>query len=395
VKLLNNRVLTGEFSGKGNYSTSIEVTVQGLLPDYEACTLLNISNRYCSYEKDKLFAKNASETTIVTPAQPQNDDTVLYELTVRSDQYDDEVFIDGVSYGSTRLTVMLSSGDHKVVINKPGYFDYEQDIRLNKNMNIKATLEKAAVNFANGEKIQDILSNNELGPELIGIPAGNFQMGDMKGAGLRNERPARSQQILKAFAIGQNQITVHDFKRFVDETNYVTEAEKGEGCAAFTKGKPLYDSVLNWRNPGFKQADNHPVVCVSDQDSKAYLKWLSNKTDRKYRLPNEMEWEYVARAGSADNYWWGNDIGKGKANCAYCGSKWSISSTSPVKSFRANKFGLFDTVGNVWELTQGEAVVARGGAWNFAPKLARASVRLELSKGFRSNYLGFRALREN
>jgi formylglycine-generating enzyme required for sulfatase activity len=70
-------------------------------------------------------------------------------------------------------------------------------------------------------------------------------------------------------------------------------------------------------------------------------------------------------------------------------------STAPVRSFRANKFGLFDTVGNVWEITNGMDIVARGGAWNFAPKLARTSVRLELSTEFRSNYLGFRALREN
>lgn len=394
VRLLKHKVILGEFSGQGVYGTTITVKMQGSLPNSEACTLLAISTRYCTFVENQALlgegVDNSSSENFMS-----NDDSVLYELTVRSDQYDDEVFIDGISYGSTRLSVMLTSGKHNVVISKYGYTDHEQNIRLNKNMLVKAELVKSALNLANGEKIQDILSGDQLGPELIGIPAGNFQIGDLKGAGLKNEKPAYREQILKAFAVGQNQITVGDFKRFVKNTKYVTEAESENGCASFVEGKPQYDSVLNWRNPGFKQTDEHPVVCVSEKDSNTYLKWLSNITDRKYRLPNEKEWEYVARAGSHDNYWWGNDVGNGKANCAYCGSQWSNKSTAPVKSFRANKFGLFDTVGNVWEITQGDNVVARGGSWNFAPKLARTSVRLELSGSFRSNYIGFRALREN
>ncbi|MGB1199081.1 MAG: SUMF1/EgtB/PvdO family nonheme iron enzyme [Thalassotalea sp.] len=393
VRVLKHKVISGEFSGQGNYTTSVAVELQGTLPGSEACKLLNLSARYCTNDQEHLStaAVNVDSGNHIA----FDDDSVLYEVTIRSDQYDDEVFIDGVSYGSTKLSVMLSAGMHDIAITKPGYLDYQESLRLVKNTTIKAELVKASINFANGEKIQDILPNDELGPELIGVPAGRFQMGDMKGAGLANEKPARGEEILKAFAIGQSQITVGDFKRFVKETNYVTEAESENGCAAYVDGQPQYNSVLNWRNPGFKQDDDHPVVCVSDKDSKTYLSWLSKQTARKYRLPNELEWEYVARSGSVDNYWWGSDIGNGKANCAYCGSKWSNRSTAPVASFRPNKFGLYDTVGNVWELTHGSKVVARGGAWNFAPKLARTSVRLELSSGFRSNYLGFRALREN
>jgi len=393
VRMVNHKVISGEFSGQGNYSTTVTVDLKGSLPNIEACKLLDLSARYCTYEIDHV---STAEVNVDAGNNVSfNDDSLLYELTVRSDQYDDEVFIDGISYGSTKLSVMLSAGAHQVVIAKPGYVDYREQIRLKKNMTIKAELLKAELNFANGEKVQDVLPGDELGPELIGVPAGRFQMGDMKGAGLSNEKPAKGQVILKPFAIGQHQITVGDFKRFVKDTNYITEAESENGCAAFIDGAPKYNTVLNWRNPGFKQTDEHPVVCISDKDSKSYLSWLSKKTQRKYRLPNEIEWEYVARAGSVENFWWGNDIGNGKANCAYCGSEWSNISTSPVKSFRANKLGLYDIVGNVWELTNGDKIVARGGAWNFAPKLARASVRLELSQGFRSNYVGFRALREN
>ena len=395
VRLVKHKVNSGEFSGQGNYGTAVTVELQGSLPNNEACTLLNLSARYCVQQEGQSTVSVVDTKANVNQSEGLNDDTLLYELTVRSDQYDDEVFIDGVSYGSTKLSVMLSAGHHDISVTKPGYSDYQESVRLSKNTMIKAELQKAALNFANGEKVQDILPGDELGPELIGIPTGRFQMGDLKGSGLSNEKPARDEQILKAFAIGQTQITVGDFKHFVKESNYVTDAESENGCAAFVNGQPKYNSVLNWRNPGFSQTDEHPVVCISEKDSKAYLTWLSSRTERSYRLPNEIEWEYVARAGSADNYWWGNDIGNGKANCAYCGSKWSNRSTAPVKSFRANELGLFDTVGNVWELTQGQQIVARGGAWNFAPRLARTSVRLELSSDFRSNYLGFRALREN
>ena len=391
IKLLKHKVVTSEFSGRGTYSSTMAVQLQGSLPNNEACSLLSISKRYCTYDQ-----KQAS-TFVPTPTAQVNDgeEGLLYELTLRSDQFDDEVFIDGVSYGSTRVSVMLSAGVHDVVIKKPNYVSFEEKINLNKNTLLKTKLAKSTTAPAHGEKIQDVISGGELGPQLIGIPAGSFQMGDLKGSGLSNEKPARNATIDSSFSVAQNQTTIADFKRFVTQSKYVTEAEAGQGCAIFVDGQPQYDATLNWRNPGFKQSDSHPVVCISKKDSQAYLKWLSKVTERKYRLPTETEWEYIARAGSADNFWWGKDVGNNKANCAYCGSEWSNKSTSPVKSFSANNFGIFDTVGNVWELTSGENVVARGGSWNFAPSLARAPVRLELSSDFRSNYLGFRVLREN
>lgn len=396
IKLLKHKVVSSEFSGRGTYSSTMAVQLRGSLPSNEACTLLDISTRYCSYTKQTVEAADEKAEPV---ASGSSDDDLLYELTVRSDQYDDEVFIDGVSYGSTRLSVMLSSGEHHVIIKKPNYASFEETVNLNKNITLKAKLFKSTITPANGEKVQDILIGGELGPELIGVSAGSFQMGDLKGAGLSNERPARNAVIEDSFSIGQNQTTVADFKRFITQTQYVTESEEGLGCATFIDGQPVYDATLNWRNPGFEQADNHPVVCVSEKDAKAYLTWLSKITDRQYRLPNETEWEYISRAGSTDNFWWGQDVGNDKANCAYCGSQWSNKSTAPVKSFEANSFGLYDTVGNVWELTNRSAqnadVIARGGAWNFAPKLARAAVRLELSPEFRSNYIGFRVLREN
>jgi len=391
VKVLDHKVLSGEFSGQGTYNTKLSVSLAGSLPTDQACVLLAIPKRYC-VETAVISGLSAKPSF---PESKYDHENVLYEVTIRSDQYDDEVFIDGVSYGSTKLTTMLAAGAHELVISKQGFDNHQQRLFLNRNMIVKVELLKAQYNLASGEKVQDIIAKDSYGPELVGISAGKFQMGELKGAGFGNEKPAKGAQILNSFAIGQSQITVADFKKFVDSTQYVTEAEINEGCAVYVDGQPQYNATYNWRNPGFKQSDRHPVVCVSEKDSGAYLSWLSRITDRKYRLPKETEWEYVARAGSSEDYWWGSDVGNGKANCAYCGSIWSNVSTAPVKSFRANRFGLYDTVGNVWELTSDKELVARGGSWNFAPKLSKASVRLELSRGFRSNYLGFRALREN
>ena len=378
VKLISHKILTGEFSGQGTYSSTIQVTMQGVLPKNEACKLLNIAMRYCA----------AQASQMVLPAikkDLKDKKDVLYQLTIRSNKYDDEVFINGVRYGSTKLSVMLSPGVHHVVIKKSNYIDFEQNVELKSNMMVKAKLLKKLVLLQYGQAVQDLLASGERGPELISVPAGQLTI----------SVDNTNNQTIKAFSVGKNPITVADFKRFVNASNYITTAESGSGCVEYVYGKETYNVNLNWRQPGFAQTDEHPVVCISSADTNAYLAWLSKATGQKYRLPNNGEWEYVARAGSNDNYWWGNDAGNSKANCAYCGSQWSNKSTAPVQSFKANKFGLYDTVGNVWELTSGNDLVARGGSWNFAPKLSQIDVRLALKPDFRANYVGFRALREN
>ena len=99
-----------------------------------------------------------------------------------------------------------------------------------------------------------------------------------------------------------------------------------------------------------------PVIDVSWDDTQAYVRWLSRETGKPYRLLSEAEWEYVARAGSTTKYWWGNEADHAHANYGKdecCGgavaARIAGSITSPVGSFAANAFGLFDTAGNVWE----------------------------------------------
>ncbi|EAQ31116.1 formylglycine-generating enzyme family protein, partial [Idiomarina baltica] len=232
------------------------------------------------------------------------------------------------------------------------------------------------------------------GPELVVVPAGNYQMGDLSGDGLPNERPVQTVTIDAPFGISDTEVTVGKFRDFVNDTAYVTEAENNGNCAELNNGMPKMDGTLNWRSPGFQQTENSPVVCISYEDVKAYTDWLSDKSGFDYDIPSEKQWEYAARAGTETDFWWGEDVGVKNANCRHCGSEWSNERSAPVAQFARNPWGLFDTVGNVWEWTRSEdGQVVRGGAWNFAPSLARVSTRMELPADFSSNYIGFRVVR--
>lgn len=385
VQILGSKTVSDGFSGQGNYGVKMGVELRGQLPQSQACTLLDIDVRYCA-------VKRSSDKQSV--AEQPADSSIMHPLTIRSNVYDDEVMIDGVSYGSTPLEVMLPGGEHEVEIIKYGYNPYTQKVNLKDAEIIRVELEKSEYSFTRGEKIQDILFRDVRGPELVVMPSGNFKMGDLTGNGLPNERPATTETIATPYGITDTEITVADFRKFVNDTAYVTEAEKTGSCAILQSGMPKFNDSLNWRNPGFAQAETSPVVCVSLNDAKAYTQWLTQKSGFNYKLPTEVQWEYAARAGTETDFWWGNDVGFGKANCRNCGTDYSNVSTAPVGSFQRNPWGLFDTVGNVWEwATSEQGAVVRGGAWNFAPSLARVSTRMELPADFSSNYIGFRVVR--
>lgn len=394
VQVLRSEVVESNFSGQGNFNVKMNVAMQGNLKRSEGCELLGLDRRYCLGTETLVAAEPEREKN----APVSTDESLMYELTVRSNVYDDEVFIDGVSYGSTRLEIMLPAGQHDVEVIKRGYESSRQSVNLDENTLLKVELERARYSFSKGEKIQDILGNDVPGPDLVVVPAGSFRMGDINATGLDNERPVKKRDISSSFGISETEITVADFQLFVTATSYVTDAEKDKGCASYKDGMAVYDSQRNWRAPGFNQTEQHPVVCVSVNDAKAYVQWLSKSSGQRYRLPSEVEWEYAARGGKESDFWWGEGVGADNGNCGWCGSQWSNASTAPVGSFERNDFGLFDTVGNVWEWSSSDSAgshsLVRGGAWNFAPRLARVSTRMELDAEFRSNYIGFRVVRE-
>jgi formylglycine-generating enzyme required for sulfatase activity len=235
----------------------------------------------------------------------------------------------------------------------------------------------------------DRLSDGSDGPEMVWIEAGRFKMGDIQGTGEDDEKPVHEVSV-ERLAMGRYPVTFAEYDQFADATGKEKPDDRGWG------------------------RDNRPVIYVSWNDAVAYTEWLSTQTGLQYRLPTEAEWEYAARAGTETDYWWGNEIGKNRANFRDSGSEWSGKQTSPVGSFEPNPFGLYDTVGNVWEWvrdwydssyysnspphdpkgpTYGRSRVLRGCAWGKAASDCRAALRCDSGPGYRLNCLGFRLLR--
>jgi formylglycine-generating enzyme required for sulfatase activity len=235
------------------------------------------------------------------------------------------------------------------------------------------------------------------------IPAGRFQMGSpSKEAGRQdNEAPPHLVAIARPFALGVYDVTLAEYATFVAATGYAPPAPR-----------------CDWRHPTFRgrsldQTPQEPVVCVSWSDANAYIRWLSAETGHAYRLPTEAEWEYSARAGSTTARPWGADADPERANTAApdggtpsaAKQRWPY--TSPVGSFPPNRFGVFDTLGNVWQwvadcATLNEtpptrepcrARVVRGGGWFHPPEAARSASRAADATDFRVSDIGFRVAR--
>ena len=186
----------------------------------------------------------------------------------------------------------------------------------------------------------------------------------------------------------------------------------------------------NWRRPNFRQAGNHPVVCISWDDARAYVDWLNSQVSRSsntgpYRLPSEAEWEYAARAGTTTPFYWGSEIDRARMNygpedlpfaaVAKGADRWEY--TSPVGAFPPNPFGLYDMAGNVWQFTQDcwhdsyaeapadgsaradgkcDERAVRGGSW-FKPPMGERSAKRGQGKvaDLKGNHeIGFRVVRD-
>lgn len=373
IHVMNSNIVDSGFSGSNRYITRMQAEMRSKPDENAACKLLDFAERYCvdnSFTASKAVPKQKAKRWV--------------NVKIRSNRYEDNVTINGVTYGSTPVEIMLPAGQHQLTVEKPGFEPYSRQMYMNKDSVIWANLREQENRPKPGKQFADKLANNRQAPQMVVIGAGQYRVG------FEAKNPVMIDQ---PYSIAATPVTVKQFSEFVAATGFVTDAEEGQGCVSLVNGEPKQQLNHHWRNPGFKQADNAPVVCITKDDAQAYSKWLSTQTGFDYTLPTEVQWEVAARAGSESDFWWGNDIGVGNANTGWSGTAWSNKSTSPVASFPANPYGIYDTAGNVWEWAESQTPVARGGAWSFSPSSARVAERLELQSDLSANYLGFRVVR--
>lgn len=232
-------------------------------------------------------------------------------------------------------------------------------------------------------------------PELVVVPSGSFMMGTSPEADpvyYDDETPKHRVTIARPFAVGVYEVTFSEWDACVS----------GGGCGGYRPG-----------DEGWGRG-RHPVINVSREDAKAYARWLSERTGEAYRLLSESEWEYMARGGVEARFWWGHDLGRNRANCDGCGSRWDDKQSAPVGSFSANPFGVHDVHGNVFEWvsdcpndsyagapSDGSAWrsgncnlgVARGGSWYNGARAIRSAYRTSDSPTLRDYRVGFRIAR--
>ncbi|MET0231515.1 MAG: bifunctional serine/threonine-protein kinase/formylglycine-generating enzyme family protein [Rhodanobacteraceae bacterium] len=235
---------------------------------------------------------------------------------------------------------------------------------------LKADLARPAKLLREGGKFHD-----RGGPELALVPA-RADLGD---------------HLDYAFALGVTDVTRADYDEFVRATGRPpSKCRESQSLFARSRG-------MSWEAPGFEQTGDHPVVCVSWQDARAYTEWLSRKTGERYRLPTQQEWMHVAQAIVVAS-------GCGGGNFATEACEDGYANTAPVGRFPASRYGLFDVVGNVavWTADCAKPVksgdcrehVIRGLSWR--DERDPAQVWRETTSASDVGYAatGFRVLRE-
>ena len=236
-----------------------------------------------------------------------------------------------------------------------------------------------------GETFRDKLKDGSLGPEMVQLPAGKFQMGSNDGDS--DEKPVHTVSV-KSFGLGRYEVAFEEYDKFCEATG--RDKPKGKGWG---RGR-------------------RPVINVSWDDAKAYVKWLSEQTGKDYRLPTEAQWEYACRAGSVGKYSFGDDVNQ-LGNYGWYDEN-SGNKTHPVGEKQVNAFGLYDMHGNMWEWLEdvwhenytgapsdGSAWISgdnnshllRGGSWYSKSDSLRCAERAGDDSTLRYNNWGFRLSR--
>ena len=285
------------------------------------------------------------------------------------------------------------------------------------------------------QQFNDTISTlNAQAPDMVVMPTGQFRMGRDRGKSA--EQPAHMVRINYGFAISRHEVTVQEFRRFVEATGHETSSRSNRSGRVYdlNSGRLKNKAGIDWEDDfaGKRAEDNLPVIHVSWEDAYAYTQWLAQQTGQPYRLPSEAEFEYVLAAGSQYKYPWGDQtptdvIGNftGKEDRLrqsrarwregfddYTDGHWG---PAPIGSFVPNLFGVNDMSGNVMEWVQDcwhdsyvrapangrawynpgcEDHVIRGGSWSSALFEYQTQHRYKAEKDYADPRLGFRVARD-
>jgi len=251
---------------------------------------------------------------------------------------------------------------------------------------------------------------------MVWVKGGTFMMGSPATEKDRSDDETQHSVTVNSFYVGKYEVTVAEFKKFIESTAYETDADKGGSSYVYvTEWKE--QKGVNWKcdtrgNLRPSNEYNHPVVHVSWNDATEYCKWLSKSTGKKYRLPTEAEWEYAAAGGANQQHtqWAGTDDKTLLHRYANTwGNQDGYATTAPVGSLQANALGLHDMSGNVWEwcsdwygayptgsktdpkgADKGVYRVLRGGGWGHGSQFCRAACRVVSEPDYRRRHIGFR-----
>lgn len=277
---------------------------------------------------------------------------------------------------------------------------------------------------------------NSLGMKLTLIPPGEFLMGSTEEQvatviqeiressersqdwlidQVKTESPQRTVQVYEPFYIGIHEVTVAQFRRFIEASGYQTEAEQGAGGAAYDGEEWRHDPAWNWKNLPYEQSDNQPVLMLSWNDMVRFCAWLGTIENTDYTLPTESEWEYACRTGNTSRYFFGADLDQ-LDSYAWSGEQ-EKGKPRNVGQKLPNSFGLFDIYGNVWErcvnesqltgfaelqtvqsnfgaVDPGGRSVIRGGSYWDAPWLLRSAYGIPWLTNSQSTHIGFRVIKK-
>lgn len=265
-------------------------------------------------------------------------------------------------------------------------------------------------------------------PEMVAVPAGEAILGPepYEANARAGEAPQRNVRIGYRLAVARTEVTRAQYRAFMDASGHRMAQT---GCNTWRRNRVIgFVREHSWDNPGYPQAETHPVVCVSHADAGAYATWLAARTGKPYRLLSSSEFEYATRAGTRGPWFWGLKSGDA---CAYAniaddtfrrsfdsaptfGCNDGYEHTAPAGSFAPNPWGLHDMLGNAWEWTDdchhddmagvptdGSAWqsadggdcsrrIPRGGSWVSGTDWVRAAAQSTDGATYQSQLLGFR-----